>query len=119
MYGIVAIPNQKAAQDAGWGGVDDQKIFTLEGPRGTADAALVCQGSPIRGLDPQGGARKLYLDMDLYRLTGLWTGLLPTPLQEEFTIDELGEPTTKSKTTIKVDVTTPPSELDGLPKKKA
>ena len=76
-YGIIAVENQRPAQDAGWGAVVNGKVFTLKGPRGAADVILGCQGEPINGMSPNSGARKLLLDNTIYDKTGLWVGELP------------------------------------------
>lgn len=112
-YGIVALVNQKAAQDSGWDGVADQRIFTIEGPKGSTDAALICNGEPAEGMSPDSGARRLYLDQDLYRLTGLWQGLMPKNLREEFEVDDLGESVKVVNKSTKTDV-----KVSGAPSKR-
>ncbi len=82
-YGLVAVANQRAAQDEGWGSVTGSRVLSIVGPKGKLDVVLACQGNPVRGLDPNAGARRLYLDDDIYNITGLWLGALPEHLTAE------------------------------------
>ncbi len=86
-YAQVCSANAKAAQDDGWGPITDAKMFTISGPKGQCDMLLACQGKPIQGASAQEGARTMVLDHDIYRLTGLWLGIMPDELQEEFKTD--------------------------------
>ena len=86
-YAQVCSANAKAAQDAGWGPIAGAKMFTIHGPKGHCDMLLACQGKPIQGASSQEGARTMVLDHDIYRLTGLWLGIMPDELQEEFDTD--------------------------------
>ncbi len=101
--------NAKAGQDGGWGPVENAKIFTITGPKGSSDILLACKGNPIRGASTQEGARVMNLDEDIYRLTGLWLGLYPENLQQEFGINEYGEQTGEAKKS-NVAVTTSPKQ---------
>ena len=92
IYSLVCLQNAKDAQDAGWGSVEGAKFFSITGPRGTVSMVLACKGTPIRGASPKSGARRLLLDLDIYRMAGVWLGLLPKSLQTEFNLNELGEP---------------------------
>lgn len=83
--------NGKEAQDQGWGPVRDAKMFTIEGPKGSANIILACKGEPIAGASTQEGARMMYLDENIYGLTGKWLGMLPESLQETFDVNEYGE----------------------------
>ena len=71
-YGLVCVHNQRHAQDAGWQGVEKAKVFTIASDQGSVDMILACQGTPVRGMSPDMGARKMFVDEDVYRLTGLW-----------------------------------------------
>lgn len=101
--------NAKAGQDGGWGPVENAKIFTITGPKGSSDILLACKGTPIRGASTQEGARTMSLDEDIYKLTGLWLGLYPESLQQEFNIDEYGKATGMDKET-NVAVTSSPKQ---------
>ncbi len=91
-YVQVCQANAKPAQDDGWGGVEGTKLYTINGPKGSSDMILACKGEPIQGASTQEGARKMFLDPDIYRLTGKWLGYLPIELQEEFKVGELHKP---------------------------
>jgi hypothetical protein len=82
-YAIICTANAKVAQDEGWGSVERSKVFTITGPKGSADCILACQGTPIRSLDTHSGARRVLLDDDIYHLTGLWQGQLPEHLTSD------------------------------------
>jgi len=98
-YAQVCTSNAKAAQDDGWGPVENAKLFSIAGPKGTADIILACKGTPTRSGSAHDGARTMFLDHDIYRLTGLWLGELPDELQAEFSVDAHGEsPSASAKT---------------------
>lgn len=70
-YGLLAVHNQKTAQNEGWGATTTSKIFTIKGPKGQVDVVLACKGDPVRGMSPAGGARVFLIDQDIYDVTGL------------------------------------------------
>lgn len=90
-YIQVCIFNAKVAQDDNWGPVENAKLFTITGPKGSSNILLACKGTPVRGASTQEGAREMSLDEDIYKLTGLWLGLYPESLQQEFGVDEHGD----------------------------
>ena len=90
-YIQVCASNAKVAQDTGWGPVHGAKLFTITGPKGHADMLLACKGKPVQGASTQDGARRMFLDDDIYRLTGLWRGYLPKNLMAEFDVSELSK----------------------------
>ena len=111
VYNQICNPNAKAAQDEGWGTVVGAKLFTITGPKGSVDMVLACKGTPIKSASSHEGARKMFLDDDIYRLTGCWLGYLPENLQEEFKVDELRQPLdTDSASESSVAVTIPPKQ---------
>ena len=90
-YMQVCTINVKPAEDQGWGPVSDARFYTIIGPKGQSHMMLASQGTPTPGASPGDGARRMYLDDDVYKLTGLWRGYYPKSLQEEFKLDELGK----------------------------
>jgi hypothetical protein len=45
--------------------------YTVRGPKGTAQMALLGSGEPIRGASPESGERHFYTDSDVAAATGL------------------------------------------------
>lgn len=90
-YIQVCTANAKPAQDQGWGPVHGAFLYTITGPKGSADMLLACRGTPDASRSNDSGACMMNLDDDIYRLTGIWRGLLPVELQEEFNVDEYGK----------------------------
>jgi hypothetical protein len=65
--------NLRKAQDKGWGGiVGGSKVYTVVGPKGSADLHLLCKGKPIPGGDIHSGARKCFVDDLVEDMTGLF-----------------------------------------------
>lgn len=111
-YGIISVVNQRPAQDEGWGAIVSGKVFTLVGPKGECDVILGCKGSPLRGINPNAGARKLLLDDTIYTMTGLWTGKVPEHLgakPKEVTPTVAAKP----KTTVGIDKSGLPGKAVG------
>jgi hypothetical protein len=64
--------NLRRAQDEGWVEVDNTVIYTIEGPKGSADLKLLCRGSLTPGQPHDSGARLCYCDKAVEQLTGIW-----------------------------------------------
>lgn len=73
-YAQVALANARQAQDAPldppWRPVPDARFYAVRGPKGTADVILLRRGTPIRGLDPQAGSRRCWVDKSILSQTG-------------------------------------------------
>ena len=81
--------NTKQAQNEGWGGiVGGSKIYTIVGPKGSADMHLLCKGEPIPGGDVNSGARHCVVDADVEGLTGLNVNLPEEPEPEPDPVSE-------------------------------
>ena len=74
--------NLKLAQDDGWGNiVGGSKVFTIVGPKGSADMHLLCKGEPLPGGDVHSGVRECVVDAKVEDLTGLWVSGPPEPVK--------------------------------------
>ena len=70
-YAIVSLANLGRAQREGWLKISGrQLIFGIQGPKGLVECELYAMGRPIRGQDPNGGARKLLVDAQVFEVTG-------------------------------------------------
>lgn len=58
-------------------------FYSIVGPRGEAQMALVGTGSPIPGASPDAGARLFFTDGEVERLTGLPVGEYPIWLRPQ------------------------------------
>ncbi len=66
------VQNQKRAQSESWQPVNNSVIYTIIGPRGQADMALMVRGKRIPGQAPNSGARLCFCDKSVQEITGLW-----------------------------------------------
>lgn len=54
-----------------WGHIlGGSKVYTITGPKGSADMHLLCRGDPIPGGDPKSGVRNCVVDAAVEELTG-------------------------------------------------
>jgi hypothetical protein len=73
-YAIVSTSNMRKAQDDGWERLSgNQKIFTIEGPKGSVDCELFGKGKPMRSMDVASGRRVCMIDKDVRKATGFVT----------------------------------------------
>lgn len=66
------VVNLRRAQDEGWVEVDNTVVYTVEGPKGTADLKLLCRGKLTPGQPCDSGARLCLADKMVEELTGVW-----------------------------------------------
>jgi len=76
VYAQVCIHNVKRANDreerpANLRPIRGSSYYSIRGPQGSAEMALVGTGTPISGASPQGGARLFFTDGEVGMLTGL------------------------------------------------
>jgi len=82
-YAQVCAHNAEEAQAQGWGSVQMKyQFYRIVGPQGTVGMTLACKGSPIPGMGPHSGARRMLVDDDVYAKTGLWLGQRPLTDEE-------------------------------------
>lgn len=70
-YYQVCTHNLRLAQDRGLREVDNTLVYTITGPKGSVDVKLYCFGKPIPGQSHLSGRRRLFVDPDIEKLTGL------------------------------------------------
>lgn len=79
-YAQVCTHNLKRAQQdclveddrtSGWKQLPGSEAYTITGPRGSADLVLMRRGSRIPGVSGDSGARHVFADPDILKLTGL------------------------------------------------
>lgn len=98
-YAQVCAKNVHAAQTAEWDSVHGAKAYEIVGPDGRNTAmVLACKGTPVRGMDARSGRRMMFLDQDVFRLTGMWLPPhimgFPPELMEEFNLTAEMQPAT-------------------------
>ena len=69
-YAQICVNNMKRAQNDGWKRIQGAKIYTVLGPDGRADMELLAQGKVISGQAYDSGARRCWIDPNVYTLTG-------------------------------------------------
>ncbi len=65
------VVNQKRWQQTGWKAVRNCSIYTIKGPLGSVDCVLLVTGVRLLSSDHQSNKRKLFLDPEIERITGL------------------------------------------------
>lgn len=93
-YLIAPVGRQRNWEGDGWTPVQDIHNYTILGDDGGVDCTLLVKGEIIRGVDPNASRRKLSLDKEICRITGLYaeTGTMKPP-RDPVEIAEPGEPT--------------------------
>lgn len=76
VYAQVCVPNLKAAHDrtefpANLRAIRNSQYYSVRGPKGEAQMALVGCGEPIAGAAPEGGERLFFTDGEAGQVTGL------------------------------------------------
>ena len=70
IYAQIWVGSMKRAQNEGWKRIQGAKVYTILGPDGRADMELLARGKAILGQDTSSGARRCYIDTEVYKLTG-------------------------------------------------
>lgn len=70
VYAQICVHNRKRAQNEGWKQIQGAKIYTILGPDDRVDMELLAKGTPVLGQGPESGARKCWVDTEVYTLTG-------------------------------------------------
>lgn len=88
IYAQVCVHNlanarNRAEEPANLRPVRGSQYFSITGPRGTVNMALVATGDPIRGAAPEAGARLFFTDGEVEKLTGLPVGKFPIWLRPQ------------------------------------
>lgn len=65
------VVSQKDWQSAGWKPVRNCSVYTIKGPLGSIDCVLLVTGVRLHSSDHQSNKRKLFLDPEIERITGL------------------------------------------------
>jgi len=69
-YAQVCVHNAKRARDHGLRAIHGTEMYTVRGPSGDAHMTLMGLGEVIPGASPEAGARELFFDGEMGRLTG-------------------------------------------------
>lgn len=69
-YAQVCVHNLKKGQNDGWQRIQGAKVYTILGAGGRADMELLAKGKAIIGQSPDAGARRCWIDEEVYGLTG-------------------------------------------------
>ncbi len=84
----------RAWEDDQWLRVQDTRDYTIVGPEGSVDCALLVRGKQIHGIDPNSSRRPLSLDKEIGRVTGLdvRTGTVNAPAETTVELSDPAEP---------------------------
>ena len=85
LYAQVCAHNARHAQATGLRPIRGAVYYSISGPKGQAAMVLMGKGSPIPGASPCAGARELFTDSEVTKLTGF-------PLSDHYTLTLREEP---------------------------
>ena len=80
-YAQICVQNLRQAQDDGWKRIQGAKVYSIWGDLGKADMELLARGKVVLGQSPDAGARRCFIDPEVYTLTGIDNPKTPTPVE--------------------------------------